>query len=1181
MSIIDILSGLGETSPISDLFFADSPAFLVGGEDGSIVIANPSAAAFLRAHNVSALVDGKTSLRGPAKARLEELASAEDLSGSARIEMLRFFVGSRAVTLPFMCQRVSAPAPQPNVYAMAAAAPGSELTIADKAAIAFDDDPRPVVLFDKNGERLYANPSARSEDIAGHDELRAADGLFTLTLEDGDLELFAAPQGASLASAPEPEPEPEPEPAPEPRIEDLPARQEKGMSSIAGAARKVVAGLGFGSAASSASTPDARPAAPVAAPPERAELTASADAATEDEIDAREDDARDAIAVAQPGTRFRFTLDSEARIKSTDPDISETGLAGGDGDSLDDLLTGDLASFVDAIEHRDTFNAVQVLWQAQDGGAPVHVEIAGLPLLDGSGGYEGLRGFAVIGERASDWQEDETAEPFDTGTAAITGAGVAASAGVLGADEGEIEKIEASEDTATDAGDVTPPSETTASEVDDMPADDAPMASVTEDDDSVEEASIESDDDVDGDVDRVSDADETTETNDAPVADETDDAPSLLPLVAGGAGAVAAGLNMDRSEDLPRRTTPATPDRLDDNDQRAFAQIAERLNGRVPPEDTSVADSEPAPAIDDENDDDIFEDVLTLAVDEDAQDADEEPTGTDNVARIGRSYESLEGFSPDADSASDDNDTTPETPSEAVSNAAIAAGSLAGAAAGNRLARGRAEDANDFVTLIERLPFGLMFLRDEKPLYANRAMLDLFGYADLDDLEIAGGIHTLFESLADTRQPGKRMLAGITRDGLPIELDARLQLAPWIDGPALLLTARERLSSDSESRIADLESELVELKDILDTATDGVVLFDEDGDIISMNRSAEALFGLDGREIRGAHFATLFEESERDTIEEYLDGLLENGVASVLNDGRKIHGVEKGGGHIPLFLTIGHVGIGERQKFCAVLRDITQWTDGNETGPETESEAETPAAPDAGDKSHSDVLAKVSHEVRTPLNAIVGFADVMLDEQYGPLGNDRYRDYAKDIKASGEHIMSLLNDYLDLSKAETGMMDMDFSQVQLNDVVEQCVAIMQGQANRERVILRTSLAANLPAIVADIRSIRQILLNLISNAVKFTPASGQIIVSTVYTETGEVHLKVRDTGPGMSAEDIATAMQPYRKPASQREGGGSGIGLPLTKALAEANRAVFSLESRTDGGTLAQVAFPSTRVLAE
>ncbi|MEZ5877721.1 MAG: PAS domain S-box protein [Tepidamorphaceae bacterium] len=751
-------------------------------------------------------------------------------------------------------------------------------------------------------------------------------------------------------------------------------------------------------------------------------------------------------------------------------------------------------ALVEAIEHRDTFNGVKVLWQAEDNGDPVEVEIAGLPLLDGRGGYEGLRGFSVIGTRKP---AAAVALPDDSAPEAVM-------------DEPEPEAIE------------------------------APQAAEPEPPQDVEP--------------------------EAPA--ETPKVSALKRFASGVAGIGAGGLFGRHGEDKKPASESGTREeaslredaasRLDDADQRAFAEIAERLNGGVK---TLVETEAEAEAV--------------------APEAEHGPEPEDE--HIFEDEDAFTGEEPQAESASDDEPETadepamPEEPAHDDSNI-IRAPIATAAQSGRKLARGRAQDANDFITLIDRLPFGLMFVRDEKPLYANRAMLDLFGYADLDDLEIAGGLHSLFENLSNTREPGKRMLAGVTRDGLPIELDARLQLAPWIDGPALLLSARERLSSEDDNQINELEAEIVELKDILDTATDGIVLLDNDGDIISLNHSAEALFGMDSREARGTGFAELFTENDRNTIESYLEGLHDNGVASVLNDGRQINGIEKGGGKIPLFLTIGRVGLGQRQKFCAVLRDITQWKRSEDELLAARNEAVETSS------QKSDVLTKVSHEVRTPLNAIIGFADVMLEEQFGPLGNERYRDYIKDIKASGEHIISLVNDLLDLSKVEAGMMDMDFGEVHLNDVVEQCVAIMQGQANRDRIILRTSLAPNLPHIVADVRSIRQILLNLLSNAVKFTPSAGQVIVSTVYTDGGEVLLRVRDTGLGMSEDDIEMALEPYRQTTRSTrpdKNEGTGIGLPLTKALAEANRAVFSIESKLDSGTLVQVTFPSTRVLAE
>jgi signal transduction histidine kinase len=154
--------------------------------------------------------------------------------------------------------------------------------------------------------------------------------------------------------------------------------------------------------------------------------------------------------------------------------------------------------------------------------------------------------------------------------------------------------------------------------------------------------------------------------------------------------------------------------------------------------------------------------------------------------------------------------------------------------------------------------------------------------------------------------------------------------------------------------------------------------------------------------------------------------------------------------------------------------------------------------------------------------------------------------------------------------------------VSINDLTQQCVAIMQPQANRERIIIRTSLSPRLPQVMADARSVRQIVLNLLSNSIKFTVAGGQVIVSTAVTDSGEVVLRVRDTGIGMSAKDIATALEPFRQVATAMRGrsGGTGLGLPLTKALAEANHATFHIKSAPNEGTLVEIAFPGARLLA-
>jgi signal transduction histidine kinase len=272
---------------------------------------------------------------------------------------------------------------------------------------------------------------------------------------------------------------------------------------------------------------------------------------------------------------------------------------------------------------------------------------------------------------------------------------------------------------------------------------------------------------------------------------------------------------------------------------------------------------------------------------------------------------------------------------------------------------------------------------------------------------------------------------------------------------------------------------------------------------------------------------------------------------------------------------VGRIADGE--KFCAVLRDITASKRTEEELINAKQEAEKAST------AKSDFLAKVSHEIRTPLNAIIGFSEVMMDERFGPVGNERYRQYLKDIHASGGHLISLLNELLDLSKIEAGKLELTFVSVNLNDLVQQCVAYIQEQANRERVIIRTSLPSSLPQIVADVRSVRQITLNLLSNSIKFTGAGGQVIVSTALTDDHEVVLRVRDTGQGMSEKELQTALEPFQQVATAAHWGvsGSGLGLPITKALAEANHARFHITSQVEDGTLVEVAFPAARVLAQ
>ena len=324
-----------------------------------------------------------------------------------------------------------------------------------------------------------------------------------------------------------------------------------------------------------------------------------------------------------------------------------------------------------------------------------------------------------------------------------------------------------------------------------------------------------------------------------------------------------------------------------------------------------------------------------------------------------------------------------------------------------------------------------------------------------------------------------------------------------------------------------------ELRAILDTATDGVLVIDRTGRILSANRSAQALFGY--FDLTEHSLGDLLAPESRRPALEHLERLAHGTGADILDAGYEAIGRVRQGGLVPLYITMGRIEGGE--KLCAVLRDLTAWK---------RTAEELMKAKRAAEKAsivESEFIAKISHEIRTPLNAIIGFSEVMMNERFGPIGNERYRQYLKDIHASGGHLISLLNDLVDLSKIEAGKLELTFMSVNLNDLVQQCVAIMQQQANRERVIIRTALSAWLPQIVADARSMRQIMLNLLSNSIKFTGAGGQVIVSTALTDDQEVVLRIRDTGSGMSEKESADRPRAFPAGPAVRLGGWSNRAL--------------------------------------
>ncbi|WOH54437.1 PAS domain S-box protein [Bradyrhizobium sp. sBnM-33] len=495
--------------------------------------------------------------------------------------------------------------------------------------------------------------------------------------------------------------------------------------------------------------------------------------------------------------------------------------------------------------------------------------------------------------------------------------------------------------------------------------------------------------------------------------------------------------------------------------------------------------------------------------------------------------------------------------------------------------------------LLDLLPVGILIYRLDRLLYANPAFLTQMGYTSLHALEDAGGLDALYvepgtsnaSSTSDTGRPVTISASGPADADAPSSAaEARLYTISWDGDSALALIFSTTRHEGAAIAAAIAQAEPVaeldisepsdvghanaeELAAILDTTAEGILMFDAEGNIHAANRSAEALFGHDGDELIQRNLADLFAPESQHGVFEYLAGIKASGVESLLDHGREVLGRESKGGIIPLSMTIGRTRP-DGPNFFAVFRDLSQ-------AKKTESELrEARRLAERAANAKADVLARISHEVRTPLNAIIGFAEVMIGERFGALGNERYREYMKDIRAAGEHVIAIVNDLLDLSRIETGKLDLAFTNQNLNELVESCVAVMQPQANRERIIIRTSLAHTLPPVIADARALRQITLNLIGNSIHLANAGGQVIVSTALSDFGEVMLRVRDTGHGLNDNEVAAALEPFRTRAPSDQSESAAVSLSLTKALVEANRAKFQIKTGGRSGTLIEIVFP-------
>jgi signal transduction histidine kinase len=233
-------------------------------------------------------------------------------------------------------------------------------------------------------------------------------------------------------------------------------------------------------------------------------------------------------------------------------------------------------------------------------------------------------------------------------------------------------------------------------------------------------------------------------------------------------------------------------------------------------------------------------------------------------------------------------------------------------------------------------------------------------------------------------------------------------------------------------------------------------------------------------------------------------------------------------------------------------------------------------------RAKSRFLANMSHELRTPLNAIIGFSDMMRSQLMGPIGNPRYLEYTTDIHASGTHLLTIINDILDLARIDAGGAKLkSVAECDMEAILDGTLRMVRPLAEKQRVAVRRAADGRLPRLLVDERMVRQILINILSNAIKFTPAGGQVAIELGTTEAGDFVLLVVDSGVGMTAPQIVVALTPFGQNDNHlsNENRGTGLGLPLAKAMMEMHGGRLSIESAPARGTSVALTFPADRVV--
>lgn len=383
-----------------------------------------------------------------------------------------------------------------------------------------------------------------------------------------------------------------------------------------------------------------------------------------------------------------------------------------------------------------------------------------------------------------------------------------------------------------------------------------------------------------------------------------------------------------------------------------------------------------------------------------------------------------------------------------------------------------------------------------------------------------------------------------------------------------------------EANMLELQKErdhaLMLMSSALDASTLGIFVTDHQRRILRVNEAFLRDFGFRRRDVMGKDFSQIYIETDRRPVQKNYKDFLRGQRQSQNNIRHEWSLQNSHGKQIDVLVTTAPLHLhADRALVVHTLVDISEHKHLEESLRWAKEQA------DSANRAKSTFLAGMSHELRTPLNAILGFSELMQTETFGPLGHAKYSEYMNDIHFAATHLLEIINDVLDMSKIEAGKFELIEQSIDIPNLFNSVMRVMADRAEMAGVITTVEIEEGLTSVYADKRVLRQMLFNLVSNAIKFSTFGDEVLIGARIVGSGDLYFYVTDHGPGMDPKDIAKMLEPFNQGQTGiNEGNGTGLGLPLTRSMAELHGGSLHIDSSAGKGTTATIILPASRNLS-